>query len=96
MLRIEPLKEDQAPSAILELVDGPKDMRFALTARTVARVRERGQEINEVTERNITQVTQFRKDGKQELEEMVNKVGGLKVGERSNATNDERRWGGHV
>lgn len=41
MLRIEPLNEhdDQAPSAILQLVDGPKDMRFAMTARTIVRER---------------------------------------------------------
>ena len=34
VLRVEPQKEDQAPSAILEQVDGPRDMRFAMTART--------------------------------------------------------------
>ncbi|KAH0533879.1 hypothetical protein FGG08_007503 [Glutinoglossum americanum] len=39
VLRVEPLKDDQAPSAILELVDGPRDMRFALTAAVVARER---------------------------------------------------------
>ncbi|MCJ1313245.1 hypothetical protein MMC25_006922 [Agyrium rufum] len=39
VLRIEPLKEDQAPSAILELVDGPKDMRFHMTAKTLVRER---------------------------------------------------------
>ena len=43
MLRIEPRNRnhDQAPSAILELVDGPKDMRFALTAKTIVRERAR-------------------------------------------------------
>ncbi|MCJ1351330.1 MAG: hypothetical protein MMC33_001314 [Icmadophila ericetorum] len=39
VLRLEPLKEDQAPSAILELVDGPRDMRFAMTAKTLVRER---------------------------------------------------------
>lgn len=42
MLRIEPLNKhhDQAPSAILELVDGPRDMRFAMTAKSLLRERE--------------------------------------------------------
>ena len=41
VLRIEPLNHhhDQAPSAILELVDGPRDMRFAMTAKTLVRER---------------------------------------------------------
>jgi large subunit ribosomal protein L17 len=96
VLRIEPLKEDQAPSAILELVDGPKDMRFALTARTVARLREKGHLHNEITEKNIQKVTQFRKDGAEELEKMVQTMGDLQVGDRDNASSMERRWGGKV
>lgn len=41
VLRIEPLNKhhDQAPSAILELVDGPRDMRFAMTAKSLLRER---------------------------------------------------------
>lgn len=71
MLRIEPLKPDQAPSAILELVDGPKDMRFAMTARTVARCRANGHDLNEMTQRNIEKVTRYRPTGKDDLKEMV-------------------------
>lgn len=73
MLRIEPIKEDQAPSAILELVDGPKDMRFAMTARTIANVRHKGQEINDMTAANIAKVTRYRLTGDADLEEMVQK-----------------------
>ncbi len=73
MLRIEPEKEDQAPSAILELVDGPKDMRFAMTAKTIANVREKGNQINDMTAANIQKVTRYRPDGEQDLEEMVRK-----------------------
>ena len=73
MLRIEPEKEDQAPSAILELVDGPKDMRFAMTAKTIAAIRERGNEINDMTAANIQKVTRYRPQGEEELEEMVRK-----------------------
>ncbi|KAL9131773.1 MAG: hypothetical protein Q9217_000378 [Psora testacea] len=41
VLRIEPENHhhDQAASAILELVDGPRDMRFAMTAKTLVRER---------------------------------------------------------
>ncbi|KAL4930088.1 mitochondrial 54S ribosomal protein bL17m [Aspergillus undulatus] len=75
VLRVEPKKDDQAPSAILELVDGPKDMRFALTARAVARRRSQGLEtLNELTLMNVRKVTQFRKDGIEELERAVAKV----------------------
>jgi len=71
VLRIEPLKEDQAASAILELVDGPKDMRFALTAKTLANLRANGRDVNEVTRGNVQKVTRYREGGEGELEEMV-------------------------
>ncbi|KAL2872169.1 mitochondrial 54S ribosomal protein bL17m [Aspergillus lucknowensis] len=75
VLRVEPKKDDQAASAILELVDGPKDMRFALTARAVARRREQGLEtLNELTLMNVRKVTQFRKDGVEELEKEIARV----------------------
>ncbi|KAI4792336.1 ribosomal protein L17 [Aureobasidium sp. EXF-8845] len=73
VLRIEPIKEDQAPSAILELVDGPKDMRFAMTARTVSRLRREGKPINDMTAGNIAKVTRFRPDGDKHLKDMVAK-----------------------
>jgi len=91
VLRIEPIKEDQAPSAILELVDGPKDMRFAMTARTVARFRGEGQDLNEMTQRNVEKVTKYRPDGEKALEEMVEKLNGLEVGERDDSKDMERK-----
>ena len=90
------MKEDQAPSAILELVDGPKDIRFAMTARTVARLREEGKEVNDMTLRNVEKVTQFRPGGEAAFESMIKKVKNLRVGERDNAVNSEKRWGGTV
>lgn len=90
------MKKDQAPSAILELVDGPKDMRFAMTARTIARQRGEGEEMNEMTKRNVEKVTRFRPDGQTELEKMVEKLNDLQVGERNNAVSAEKRWGGKV
>ncbi|KAL8694716.1 MAG: hypothetical protein Q9218_000642 [Villophora microphyllina] len=83
VLRIEPLNKhfDQAPSAILELVDGPRDMRFAMTAKTLARERagvedgdadEEGTgEIRDVTARNVRKVTRFRPSGMEDLEKAV-------------------------
>lgn len=74
-MRVEPKNPDQAPSAILELVDGPKDMRFAITARTLARHRSQGFEtLNETTALNVRKVTRFRKDGVELLEEAVKKL----------------------
>lgn len=81
MLRIEPLKEDQAPSAILELVDGERDMRFAMTAKTLARLRMKEAESegeeggwSEMTSRNVKKVTRFRKGGEGELERAVGRL----------------------
>lgn len=79
VLRIEPEKEDQAPSAILELVDGPKDMRLALTARTIAHARRKAEEqerefqMNDMTAHNVMKVTRYRKGGERDLDELVGK-----------------------
>jgi len=96
VLRVEPLKPDHAPSAILELVDGPKDMRFAMTARTIAKDRAKGVEPTEMTERNMEKVTRFRPNGEKDLVKMIKKISKLTVGDRDNAKSDERRWGGEI
>ncbi|KAL9095738.1 MAG: hypothetical protein Q9165_002170 [Trypethelium subeluteriae] len=88
---LEPVKEDQARSAILELVDGPRDMRFAMTARTLARLRERGQEINDITAINIRKVTRYREDGENALEEMVQKFEKLSAEGDKGATKVEKK-----
>jgi len=93
VLRIEAAKWDQAPSAILELVDGPKDMRFAMTARTVAKLQDQNREINDLTAKNIAKVTRFRGGGEESLREMVEKIKDLEMGDR-NAV--EKRFGGKV
>ncbi len=90
MLRIEPHKEDQAPSAILELVDGPRDMRFAMTARTLAwqRARDTQREtrgepalgVNDITVQNVHKVTRFRAGGEQALESLVRRFEQMGVG----------------
>lgn len=80
ILRIEPTKEDQAESAILELVDGPRDMRFAMTAKTLSNLPETTR-MNELTARNVKKVTQFRQNGVEHLRNMVEK---MREGKRKN------------
>ena len=80
VLRIEPLKEDQAPSAILELVDGPKDMRMAMTGKSIAHFRNKQGEdskLNDMTAWNVRKVTRFRPEGDKDLDEMVEKFESL-------------------
>lgn len=73
VLRIEPMKEDQAESAILELVDGPKDLRFAMTAKTLANA-PATQQLRSKTAENVKKVTKFRKGGMEELRDMVERL----------------------
>jgi hypothetical protein len=70
-VRTEPIKkkDDQAEAAILEFVDGPKDSRFMMTAKTVARDRLLRRSPTSVTAINVKKVTQFR--GVQPFEDMV-------------------------
>ncbi|OAA60719.1 50S ribosomal protein L17 [Cordyceps fumosorosea ARSEF 2679] len=70
VVRTEPMNTyDQAESAILEFVDGPRDSRFMLTAKTVARDRMLGQAHRDLTLENIDKVTKHR--GEAEFEAMV-------------------------
>jgi large subunit ribosomal protein L17 len=71
-------------------------MRFAMTARTIAKDRAQGKESTEMTERNREKVIRYRPDGEKELEKLVKKIRDLEVGDRNNSASDERRWGGHV
>ncbi|GAM39102.1 50S ribosomal protein [Talaromyces pinophilus] len=90
VLRVEPKKDDQAPSAILELVDGPKDMRFAITAKAIARQREQGiQTLNELTALNVRKVTRYRKDGVEALEKEIEKMT-LEADKKKNKKNQEK------
>ncbi|KAI1258654.1 ribosomal protein L17 [Xylariaceae sp. FL1019] len=79
VLRTEPKDTyDQGESAILEFVDGPKDMRFAMTAAAVARDRRLGKPShNELTQLNMAKVTRYRPDGKNAFETMVDRIAEL-------------------
>ena len=79
-MRTEPKNTyDQGESAILELVDGPKDSRFMMTAKAVARDRLLGKESTPVTQQNVKKVTQFR--GEEDLEAMIQRFMELKTQE---------------
>ncbi|KAI1483099.1 hypothetical protein K445DRAFT_321143 [Daldinia sp. EC12] len=81
VLRTEPKSRyDQGDSAILELVDGPKDLRFAMTAAAVARDQRLGRSHNPLTLLNRQKVTRFRPGGQAAFDEMVKKVGALRLG----------------
>ncbi|KAI0552010.1 ribosomal protein L17 [Xylaria curta] len=81
VLRTEPKsKYDQGASAILEFVDGPKDMRFAMTAAAVARDRALGRRHNELTVKNRSKVLKFRgANGEKVFDDMVERLGGLNL-----------------
>ena len=84
VLHCEPKKEDQARSAILELVDGPKDIRFALTAKTLAYRMRNNMPMNHVTQLNVRKVCQGRPNGEEELRELTAKW--IRVGKEFDET----------
>ncbi|WYZ41875.1 hypothetical protein EsH8_V_000770 [Colletotrichum jinshuiense] len=86
VLRTEPRSTyDQAPSAILELVDGPRDARFMLTAKAVAHDKDQGKRHTELTQKNVAKVTRYRKDGKTAFDDMVASFRLLKTKEEQKA-----------
>ncbi len=83
VLRTEPKDTySQAPSAILQLVDGPRDFRFAMTAAAIARDRMLGKPHTPITRKNIEKLTRFRTDGETELESLVTKINKFKLDEQ--------------
>ena len=72
LLLSESHKSDQARSAMLTLVDGPKDIRFAMTAKEILRHRREGKEMwNEATAMHVRKVTRYRENGEELLEEEI-------------------------
>ncbi|KAI1105081.1 ribosomal protein L17 [Jackrogersella minutella] len=83
VLRTEPKSTyDQGDSAILELVDGPRDTRFTMTAAAVARDQKLGRESLPLTLMNRAKVTRYRTDGNSAFEVMVRKAAELNLGEK--------------
>ncbi|KAK9475158.1 mitochondrial 54S ribosomal protein bL17m [Dipodascopsis tothii] len=71
VLKLEPRLFDNAPMAVLELVDGPKDLRFWLTAKALARYESTGLPVDSITQKNAQKVVRNRKGGEAELAETV-------------------------
>ena len=109
VLRIESENkhQDQAPSAILELVDGRRDMRFAMTARSLVRERKgeghraasagagpgEGGAIRDITARNVLKVTRYRKNGEEELTKEVKRLEALEKWKRASRRAERERGG---
>lgn len=74
VLRTESIKDDNADSAVICLVDGPRDIRFDITARTLLRQQEEKLPMTDITASNIRKVTRFRKDGVDRLAEAVERL----------------------
>jgi hypothetical protein len=74
VLRQEAIRDDQGESAILSLVDGPRDMRFSMTAKAIMRQRKENLPFHELTAVNIRKITRFREGGEQALEQEVKRL----------------------
>lgn len=72
ILKLEPRIGDNAPQAILELVDnGLREMKFWYVAKTVARLELQGQPIDPLTKKNVTDLLLYRKNGEEEFKKTV-------------------------
>lgn len=71
MLKLEPRLGDNAPQSILELVDGKRDMKFALTARAVARLEAQGQVLDKKTKESVKKIYRSRPNGEEEFQKEV-------------------------
>ncbi|KAI1435175.1 ribosomal protein L17 [Xylaria sp. CBS 124048] len=82
VLRTEPKsKYDQGESAILEFVDGPKDIRFAMTAAAVARDRALGRQSTSLTIKNRIKVLRYREPGSDKMfNQMVRQIAKMDLG----------------
>lgn len=66
-------------------------MRFAMTARTVARCQSEDKPINDITAMNISKVTRYRQGGERALDAMVKKIKGLELADRTKPVKEV--WG---
>ncbi|VVT58620.1 mitochondrial 54S ribosomal protein bL17m [Magnusiomyces paraingens] len=71
VLKLEPRLGDNAPQSILELVDGKRDMKFALTARAVARLEAQGQVLDKKTKESVKKIYRSRPNGEEEFQKEV-------------------------
>ena len=60
LLKLEPRVGDMAPQSILELIGGKRDMRFAMTAKAVARAEALGEEtLHPKTAQNVAKINRI-------------------------------------
>ncbi|CCH43505.1 60S ribosomal protein L8, mitochondrial [Wickerhamomyces ciferrii] len=71
VLKLEPRLGDHAEQSIVELVDGPKEMRFWLLARIVARLQKQNLPIDELTKHNVSKLIAQRPGGQKEFDDLV-------------------------
>ncbi|CCJ28216.1 unnamed protein product [Pneumocystis jirovecii] len=62
VLKLPSRKSDSAPMAVLEYVDGPKDIRFLMSAKTIAYSKDSNLEKSKITIKNIQKTTRFQKE----------------------------------
>ena len=81
MLRTEPKSRyDQGESAVLQLVDGPQDLRYAVTAAAVARDRRLGRPSSPLTLLNRAKAVRYRGDGANDrFNDMVKRMADLRL-----------------
>ncbi|KAI0017682.1 50S ribosomal protein L17 [Xylariomycetidae sp. FL0641] len=84
VLRTEPISGyDQGESAVLQLVDGPRDVRFAMTAAAVARDRRLQRPSTPLTLLNRKKTIKFRRRGAEAFDQMVQAMAGLNLSGRN-------------
>ncbi len=71
VLRLEPRLGDRAEQSIVELVDGPKEMKLWMTARVVARLQLQNLPVDDLTQHNVNKLIQFRAGGQEEFDALV-------------------------
>lgn len=71
VLRLEPRLGDRAEQSVVELVDGPKEMKLWLTARVVARLQLQNLPVDALTQHNVEKLVKFREGGQEEFDALV-------------------------
>ncbi|KPI37760.1 54S ribosomal protein L8, mitochondrial [Cyphellophora attinorum] len=80
VLRTESHRNDAADSAILSLVDGPRDIKFAMTAKALAFNEARGEGNEPQTVLDMHKVTRFRENGEEELQAEIERLRNIEEG----------------
>lgn len=74
VLKLEPRVGDNSPQSIVELVGGKRDMKRALTARTVARYEQQGMPLHPITKKDVERILKQGPNSETEFRELVEKM----------------------